>query len=228
LVRAHSLPAKLIDLYVITENFADMAYFPERSAIPAGATVIDIGAHIGAFSLYAASAAPKSKVYAFEPFPPNFSFLKKNIALNSFSNVMASDTAISKDNSPRELFVNPLNSSGHSLTKKTSKAVGVKCRSLEKIFADFNINFCDFLKLDCEGGEYDILFAAPKSILDKIGIISMEYHSPHLFDVSRDRRLPEKLAQYLREAGFTVDLRHSNRERGYIYATRARHPSNLL
>ena len=60
------------------------------------------------------------------------------------------------------------------------------------------INSIDFLKLDCEGAEYEILFKCPDKILNRIKIISMEYHE---IDKKRNKKT---LIRFLKSKGFKV------------------------
>jgi hypothetical protein len=66
--------------------------------IESGFTVLDIGAHIGCFTVLAAKRA--SRVFAVEPIASNFDLLTKNIALNDLSNVKAVRAAVGSGSSP--------------------------------------------------------------------------------------------------------------------------------
>lgn len=59
-----------------------------------GDTIIDIGAHIGIPSIYAASIIRNGKIYCFEPVGDNFSLLKKNIILNKLNNIFPHKMAL--------------------------------------------------------------------------------------------------------------------------------------
>ena len=47
---------------------------------------------------------------------------------------------------------------------------------MDAVFSDHHIERCDFLKLDCEGAEYEIIYAASPKTLARIHRIAMEYH----------------------------------------------------
>ncbi len=109
------------------------AYEREDIEITEGSTVIDIGAHIGAFSVYAAERSGSGRVYSYEPHPENFSLLKKNLEINKVKNVIAYDLAISdKKGSSRFFLSESLNLS--SLYEKTGAFIPVETISLEEIF----------------------------------------------------------------------------------------------
>ena len=69
-------------------------------AILTGFTVYDIGAHAGYYTLIASKkgAGKMQRVFAFEPWPPNYRYLQCHIALNNLSNVTAVQVAVSNTN----------------------------------------------------------------------------------------------------------------------------------
>src|SRR5271168_535718 len=65
------------------------------SNITPGMTVIDVGAHIGYYTLlFAKTAGPSGRVISFEPLPQNFALLQENIGLNHLDNVLALPQAV--------------------------------------------------------------------------------------------------------------------------------------
>jgi hypothetical protein len=85
----------------------------------------------------------------------------------------------------------------------------VRCCTLQEIFDRFGLERVNYLKIDCEGAEYDILSETPGSILARVDRVSMEYHEQPGHRV-------EELGECLRAAGF--DVRYFGGHR--IYATR--------
>ena len=67
-----------IDHVPIIEIFLEEEY----GSVPHGAVVIDLGANIGVFTIYAATTAREVRVYAYEPMPEFFAVLNENIRLN--------------------------------------------------------------------------------------------------------------------------------------------------
>jgi hypothetical protein len=96
----------------------------------------------------------------------------------------------------------------HSLVIGSSeRSVEVECCTLEDIFHRFSLTRIDYLKIDCEGAEYEILEnATPR--LNQIGRISMETHGTF-------HRNPRDLEELLRRHGFGIRLFGS-----FLYATR--------
>jgi FkbM family methyltransferase len=67
----------------------------------------------------------------------------------------------------------------NSRSVSEDSSISVMTITLEDIFKKENLNHCDFLKMDCEGSEYEILFNTKPEILRKISNIFLEYHSGH-------------------------------------------------
>ena len=77
---------------------------------------------------------------------------------------------------------------------------------------------CDFLKLDCEGGEYEILYHASETSLQKIGRIVCEFNI-----IDRDQRNGKALRTFLIACGFVVDkLVMLDNKSGFICAKQTR------
>jgi len=154
--------SNLMDIWTLKEVVVDRQYEMVRK-IPNKATVVDIGAAIGDFSIY---ASKKSKrVIAYECADERVLLMKKNIALNKVANI--------------DLH--------HA-----------RATSLKLILK--NISRCDFLKVDCEGGEYRIFRNADKPTMNKIRFISMEAHR---FD-GRMKKDYSDLLQKLKDNHFEV------------------------
>jgi FkbM family methyltransferase len=204
--------AGTIDGTIIFENFIYNVYNPEGFELKKGDVVVDVGAHIGTFSIFASKLA--SKVYSFEPIGENFSLLQENIEMNKADNVYPFKMAVSKQNGETELFINDKNNAAHSsYMHKESKKVIVKTISFEDFVKSNNVSKIDFLKMDCEGAEYDIFFNCPKNILSMIGKISMECHNID----SKNNSLA--LKDFLQNNGFEVNIRSADSDIvSYLFA----------
>lgn len=143
---------------------------PETSAwfqVQRGQVVVDVGAHIGRYSLFAATQA--SKVIAIEPERSNFEMLVINIKLNKFTNIFPINQAASAN--PGKVMLNlqdRSNFGGWSVRSKAStnpdrsKRDGLEVRAdtLDHILQPFDIINVDWLKIDSEGHEIEILHGA--------------------------------------------------------------------
>lgn len=179
--------------------------------------VVDIGANVGAFSVYAAKRAPRGLIYAYEPDRESFVLLERNVHLNGFTNVVASNLAISVGIG-EGLFYSGGTSIEHSLMSAdmggSTVSYVVRTIGLMDIFKINNLSYIDFLKVDCEGSEYDILFGTNTYYLSKIEKIVLEYHEGRCRKFNRS-----DLVSFLGDNGFVTKVRgESDRSNGLIYA----------
>jgi FkbM family methyltransferase len=144
-----------------------------------GDVIVDIGAHVGLFSMYLAKRWPCVTVYAFEPFPENFVNCAENLRLNNVINVVLSQKAISGDSRPLDMASSPHNSGGASAIESTfgSNAIvrGIPSMTLDEVFSVHAIDHCRLLKIDCEGMEYEVLLGA--GVLEKVEYLAGEFHA---------------------------------------------------
>ena len=107
----------------------------QESALRPGDVVIDIGAHIGLFSLFAASCS--ARVFSFEPFPENFSLLKENIARNNFQDrILPSPMAVWTTLGQVNLYRSEKSTGSHSIMVPSSKCVEASTTTLAQIMRD--------------------------------------------------------------------------------------------
>lgn len=163
---------------IIMDIWALKFYNPEGFDINETDTIIDIGGHIGSFSVYAASQAKKGRVFIFEPLTENFAAIKKNIRLNRIKNIHPIQLAVASKKGTQKFYVFDDENSGTSNLYKLDNGheIKVKTITLPEVIKKHKIKRIDFMKIDCEGAEYEILFTLPKEIIDSIGKVSMEYH----------------------------------------------------
>lgn len=218
-IRMDSFREKVIDGHMIFSCITERQYEPAGFAINAGDTVVDIGAHIGSFVLSA--AARGARVIACEPSPRNFKMLTENIAQNNISSVTALPVCIAGENGERTLFLDERNAARNGLYG-TGAGVSVHALTLVELFNRHNIAQCDFLKMDCEGAEYEIFEKTSPEILARIERIAMEYHLPPFFGLTPERASFSALVYMFESAGFSVRLVPENRLRGLLFATRAK------
>jgi FkbM family methyltransferase len=180
--------------------------------LPRGATVIDIGANIGMFALYAAVECGAARVYAYEPFPGSYALLTRNAESNRVAAIVPVPIAIAGRAGGRSLHLHGRHGV-HSLFGTSDEGVPIDCITLADAFARDRIERCDFLKLDCEGAEYEILLAAPPEVFARTARIALEYHdwmTEHHHD---------ELRRLFEAHGFAVTSRdHLPSRTGYLFA----------
>lgn len=174
--------------------------------------IIDIGAHIGLFTVYASQFCERGKIFAIEPKKENYDLLLVNIKENNLKQVKAYNCAVSQSNTFVKLYINE-DDSGHSLYHLSEKYVKVESITLQKILEDSDITNCNLLKLDCEGAEYEILKSLPTSCFEKIEKIIMEYHM-----ADSQPELIEELKKNLMEQNYKINVSNPIQGMGILYA----------
>ena len=167
--------------------------------------VVDIGAHIGVFSMLAAKRATRGKIFAFEPLPQNFSFLERNIQLNSANNVMLFNKAVGGKQERRRLFIPEFKGKPfYSAASFYAESLQTKFMEVEAITLQGILDLTgriDFLKIDAEGAEAEILVGLERELFSGIKRISLECH-----DYYFKRAIYGELAAALSNHGFKVEM----------------------
>lgn len=129
--------------------------------------VIDIGGHVGFFSILLGRLFPEIQIYAFEPVQENYQHFLSNLKRNRIENVTLQQLAVTQDGRALELYVHPLNTGGglnEQLVRQQDfsqhRCYQVPSIQLDEIFSRHQIAACRLLKINCEGSEYEILFHA--------------------------------------------------------------------
>jgi len=141
--------------------------FVERY-LRAGMTVLDIGAHHGLYTLLASKqVGGAGRVVAFEPSPRERAQLLRNLNINFCSNVRVEACALGKERSQEELFLvnggeDGCNSLRPPVVESGVSPVSVRVARLDDWLEKERIERVDFIKLDVEGGERDVLRGAAK------------------------------------------------------------------
>jgi FkbM family methyltransferase len=161
-----------------------------------GDVVVDVGAHVGLFSIYLAKRFPFLKVLAFEPFPANFRNCAENLRLNRVANVVLSPNAIANESRMLSMAADPGNSGGASAVVRTfasnGSVNGITSMTLDEVFSLHKIDRCKLLKIDCEGMEYEILSGT--KVFAMVDYLAGEFHaSPSLQNQGWS---PERLHAY--------------------------------
>lgn len=165
------------DLIILNETFIYNIYGMIINKLGLDSIIIDIGAHIGTFSIFAAKKAKNVALYAYEPDSKNYEILNENIVLNNLgSQIRTFKLGVGKRKGIRTLFMSENNFGNHSFYGKSKKRAKIKTISLKDVFEDNKLLKCNLLKLDCEGAEYEIIYNTPKKYLQKVQNIVMEYH----------------------------------------------------
>lgn len=171
--------------------------------------VVDIGAQTGVFSLYLFSRNKALVAACVEAMPMNVEILTGNIRRNGLSDRVTIYQRAAWSKSGEKLTMNESehNIGGHSLIRGGSGYTPgpmVETISLQDIIGTEQ---CDLLKIDIEGAEYELLFAAPPDTLHLIRQMAMEVHG--------GKEKDQELARFLDQNGFDIIT-----EPGYLWAHR--------
>jgi FkbM family methyltransferase len=188
----------------------------QYGSIVGKSTIVEIGANVGTFAIYAAAADPSVRIYSYEPIPENYEVLINNITENGFEDrVKAFNLGVAGTSGKREFYF-LASSPEHSFIKAdgSSRSVTVDCLSLIDVLNSNSLAKVDLLKINAEGAEYEILYSAPKECFDRIDEIRMEYH---------DGKNIEKhdlghLKGFLEQSGYvTTHLYQHTTDEGFIW-----------
>ena len=200
------------DLMAFTSVWLDEEYSKPKFEIETDDVVLDIGAHIGLFTLFASQFCTNGKIYCFEPIKENFELLQENIKMNNLENVIIFNVAVSDQTTPIEIFLNE-DFSGHSMYVPSLQPIYVESTTIEKIFNDNHINNFDFVKIDCEGAEYPIIDSIPDSYYKKIKKMIIEYHF-----LDSKPELLQNLIKKLEKNTFATYKEFLHSGMGFLYA----------
>ncbi len=172
-----------------------------KTMVRPGDVIVDVGAHIGYYSLaFARLVGDKGHVFAFEPTPASFALLRKNIATNGYRNVTAIRQAVSSRNGYARFYLsdcsalNRMHSSGSHVGE-----IEVETVRLDDFFRDYDRPI-NLVKLDIEGAE-------PQALCGMEALIQ-KHRSMAI--------LSEFMPRWLTSAGFgPEDLVHSLEAKGF-------------
>jgi len=165
------------DKQALYEVWKMKEYETEHFTIHPDDVIVDIGAHIGTFSVWAAQRAVSGRVISFEPDPENYALLEENKNLNGLSNLFTVNSAVAERRGKTRLFTSDYHNMTHSFFEVGARDYFlVDTLSLADILDDYGLEKVHYLKIDAEGAEYQILLNTPAGVLRRIDKIFIEYH----------------------------------------------------
>jgi FkbM family methyltransferase len=147
-----------------------------------GDTVIDIGAHIGRYTITSSKQVGNTgKVVAIEADPDNFVLLKRNIALNNLKNVLPLNYAVFSTRTRMKLYEQSASAKYNSImltrAAKTKNYVEVNADTLDSILKQNGINQVNWIKIDVEGAEFEVLKGSTKTLSTENISLLIEIHN---------------------------------------------------
>jgi FkbM family methyltransferase len=204
-----------LDFKVINETWIENVYRIHQGQFFGGGVFVDVGANIGAVSLFVDSFNKdreddsKIKVYAVEPEPNNLYLLNQNIQNNPTEHITIVNNAIWHEEAMVSISNRGGNSSIVDLEEDSSEVLAI---TLETLFSIYNIEEVDVMKIDIEGAEFDLIINTPAETLAKINRLVLE------FDKSFDGRFGQMIEKLSKQFG--IDILGSPERGGYVYANR--------
>ena len=183
-----NVPGARLPLY---EQFADDCYRIDWLLGPLAGSplqVIDVGAHIGSFATNLASRNAGTRVDCYEPSPESAKYLRRNAEQNGLGDritvheaALAAEAgfALLDDNSGGSVH-NGLVQDDHRLVAgndalATRGTITVATMTFDQAVAEA-ARPVDVVKMDCEGGEYGLVYASSPSSWESVQRVVMEYH----------------------------------------------------
>ena len=162
-------------------------YEPELTPIfyrlaETAATVVDVGAHVGFYSILAAHANPQASVYAFEPLPSVHARLVRNVMLNKLGNIHPVQAAAGLRSGRAEFFhvdtdipcSSSLARDFMALHHNDVHVTEVKVYALDDFVEDRQLSRVDLIKLDTETTEADVLDGARRTLSRDRPVVTCE------------------------------------------------------
>lgn len=180
-----------------------------NSRLSTGAVLLDVGAHIGYFSLKgAAKVGPTGRIVSFEPNPQTLVELRSNVAASHVESVVTVvPIAVTDRDQQLTLYATTgVNTGGSSLSKENAgafddapKGYPVRGRPIDDVVAELGLTRVDAMKVDVEGAEVSVLKGAVKTLA--------KFHPKVVIEVD-ERQLagfgtkPSDIEAVLRAAGY--------------------------
>ncbi len=194
-------------------NWAPEQALTVRETVGSGMCFLDIGAHVGYFSvLSGALVGPDGVVFAFEPHPRNYELLLANVWRNGLTNVVCFPWAVGDRNGFAELFEAPGNSGDHRLYRSAGEdrdVVRVRCVALDALGAIRTP--VDFVKLDVQGAEEGAMRGMEQVLaLSPDVTVAVEFWPYGMARFGTDVR---GVLPYYRSLGYRIRAHHPDRDR---------------
>lgn len=170
----------LYDIVVLQEVFQDLIYKSLFNYVSGkNPTYIDIGGYIGDTAVFFSKSNLFKKIIVFEPLPHNFILLEKNIEINGIAHTtnLIKSAVVSDSKKISNFYIdNNFGKSGVYSNKSSLKKVAVHAINISNILKNLgNV----YLKIDCEGAEFELLRSLSANEFNKISAIILEYHSEY-------------------------------------------------
>jgi FkbM family methyltransferase len=159
IIRVYGIYYVLVDLdslFILSPNFEKELWSYLR--IKKGDTFIDVGAHVGKYSMIVARLVGKEGlVIAIEPYQKNYEAILRAIELNRAENLVALNVAAHNEDTNLKLFLSYSASGGSTQVDKGLGYVWVRGVKLDNVIKSMKVKHIDWVKVDVEGNEMNVL-----------------------------------------------------------------------
>jgi FkbM family methyltransferase len=176
-----------------------------QKTVKPGMHILDIGAHLGLFSVASSQlTGPKGNIICFEPTPGTYAVLKETLRLNHTSNVTALQAAVSNKEGTATFYVSGTAgcNSNSLVNNKQSSSYEVRLVTIDGIVKEYSLQ-PSLIKIDAEGAELDVLKGGIKTFRDLKPILILGLHPD--FIVQKGDSL-EAIWDLLQQQGYEVEM----------------------
>lgn len=212
-ITAPNHPGARVPIY---EIFVEDAY--RLNELTAGLrhdlVALDIGGHVGCFSVALARHEPRATIHTFEASPVTVEWLRRNVENNHIGDRVHPHHSAITDHTGTLAFADNGRGSGlNGITAPAGSAVAqVPCITFDEAVARAG-GVVDLVKMDTEGAEYDIVLASSPEAWSTVQRVVIEHHRAPGHHVS-------ELENFLAAAGLTVVHRVGTEQIGGLWLAR--------
>jgi FkbM family methyltransferase len=191
--------------FLFEEIFFRNEYFFESTTDTP--VIFDCGANIGFATIFFKWLFPKARIYAFEPDPTTYALLEKNVKNNKLQDVYTYNVALSGTEGPIDFFVNHTNPGSLVMstrsTRMSKNTITIPAITLSSFIADLQLPKINFVKMDVEGAEEDIVKELLETqTLQKIEMMAIEYHH----NIEKSKPAFGRFLNYFEKHGFGYQI----------------------
>ncbi len=174
--------------------------------------IIDIGANIGSFSIYAHDLNKhlNPTIYAFEPHPDNANLSEANFKRNGLSDYHIIQKAVAGTDGVASFDISGAFDS-FKLDTDSTDTIEVKTTKLSTFCNSNGIDKIHLLKMDIEGGEYEVIEHDLDFIKEKVEVMFIEYHN---IKINNGQSILEEAL----EASFDITIQNPHEGGGMLIA----------
>ncbi len=198
-------------LFLSLSSHEAMQVTLSKKEIKKGDIVLDIGAHIGYYTiLFSELVGPEGKVYSFEPHPKNFQLLKKTVEINNLTNVEIFQNIVSDKNKPVDFYISKLDSIGNRMfdSNEAESKIEIDSISIDEFLKNKHDKI-NFIKMDIQGAEVLAIDGMKETLRNNKHLKIIQEWWPDA--IQKYDRTPDSHLNFLEKLGFNfyvVDENH--------------------